>query len=420
MKKNLLLALCACLGLGYASADVTFHPVEQDTLYNYVIPTNGTQQIMYQHSVNVQGYTSYLYFNKFQPEFLVKAAQFGQGTEEGTGELPKLAKVIDIALKGYNVGDDTYQLNTLWIKNTESATLDKLAYTDYAYGIDEDMAIFSDEQVKCNLKGTEAAHDTIINTPLQGLKINDVAVLVEEGVGDYKLRASIDPFIYNGNNVEVNMWIENNEVTATTPVINYFYETYKYSESGDDVASTYRGVGNTAFGSTMGFNFNADTKGMCQEALGAALMYDIAYNTIPAFRMKYYTNDIFVTNLSNYPFTIYDEDGNVLLKGEGMAKGTSYVIYNVDHTKTYTVEYGFDSNDLDKETIAFTGEDPIWKDLEVFIDYPTAVEEVATAKQVAGVRYYNLAGQEMTEANGVTIVVTNYTDGSTTTTKVMK
>ena len=50
----------------------------------------------------------------------------------------------------------------------------------------------------------------------------------------------------------------------------------------------------------------------------------------------------------------------------------------------------------------------------------TGINEMAADKQVAGVRYFNLAGQEMTEASGLTIVVTTYTDGTTSTAKVMK
>ena len=50
----------------------------------------------------------------------------------------------------------------------------------------------------------------------------------------------------------------------------------------------------------------------------------------------------------------------------------------------------------------------------------TGVNEIANGKAIAGVRYFNLAGQEMTEANGVTIVVTTYTDGTTSAVKVMK
>ena len=41
-------------------------------------------------------------------------------------------------------------------------------------------------------------------------------------------------------------------------------------------------------------------------------------------------------------------------------------------------------------------------------------------KQVAGVRYFNLAGQEMQQAEGLTIVVTTYTDGTTSAVKVVK
>ena len=48
------------------------------------------------------------------------------------------------------------------------------------------------------------------------------------------------------------------------------------------------------------------------------------------------------------------------------------------------------------------------------------VEEINATKAVAGVRYFNMAGQEMQEANGMTIVVTTYTDGTTSTAKIMK
>ena len=50
----------------------------------------------------------------------------------------------------------------------------------------------------------------------------------------------------------------------------------------------------------------------------------------------------------------------------------------------------------------------------------TGVNELNGEKAVAGVRYFNLAGQEMQEANGMTIVVTTYTDGTTSAVKVMK
>ena len=38
-------------------------------------------------------------------------------------------------------------------------------------------------------------------------------------------------------------------------------------------------------------------------------------------------------------------------------------------------------------------------------------------KTVSSIRYFNAAGQEMSEANGLTIMVTTYTDGTTTASK---
>ena len=51
---------------------------------------------------------------------------------------------------------------------------------------------------------------------------------------------------------------------------------------------------------------------------------------------------------------------------------------------------------------------------------PSAVNELNDGKQVANVRYFNFAGQEMTQPAGPTIQVTTYSDGTTTATKVIK
>ena len=50
----------------------------------------------------------------------------------------------------------------------------------------------------------------------------------------------------------------------------------------------------------------------------------------------------------------------------------------------------------------------------------TGLDEIAGEKAVAGVRYFNVAGQEMAQPEGMTIVVTTYTDGTTIATKVVK
>lgn len=57
--------------------------------------------------------------------------------------------------------------------------------------------------------------------------------------------------------------------------------------------------------------------------------------------------------------------------------------------------------------------------LEVF-PKPTSIDEVIGGKAIAGVRYYNMSGQEMAQPSGMTIQVTTFTDGTSVATKVMK
>lgn len=50
----------------------------------------------------------------------------------------------------------------------------------------------------------------------------------------------------------------------------------------------------------------------------------------------------------------------------------------------------------------------------------TGVDELSGDKAITGVRYFNVAGQEMQQPSGLTIVVTTYSDGTTTAVKVVK
>ena len=56
--------------------------------------------------------------------------------------------------------------------------------------------------------------------------------------------------------------------------------------------------------------------------------------------------------------------------------------------------------------------------LEVY--EPSAVSEMAGGKEVSAVRYFNMAGQELSQPQGLTIQVTTFTDGTTMATKVIK
>ena len=58
--------------------------------------------------------------------------------------------------------------------------------------------------------------------------------------------------------------------------------------------------------------------------------------------------------------------------------------------------------------------------IEVFPEPFDAIDAVGAGKTVASERYYNLAGQQLTEPSGVAIKVTTYSDGTTQATKVVK
>jgi hypothetical protein len=91
---------------------------------------------------------------------------------------------------------------------------------------------------------------------------------------------------------------------------------------------------------------------------------------------------------------------------------TEYVApFNVAHEGTYMVEAYAVAKNKEKSNYTYDG---------FTVSVATSIEELFAGENVASVRYFNVAGQEMQEVNGLTIVVTTYTDGTTSTVKVMK
>ncbi|MBQ6168266.1 MAG: hypothetical protein IJK41_12675 [Muribaculaceae bacterium] len=88
----------------------------------------------------------------------------------------------------------------------------------------------------------------------------------------------------------------------------------------------------------------------------------------------------------------------------------------------YTITRG--EEDVDIEVYATAKEDgKLMSTTEVqvvTIPKHSGIDEILNNKTVANVRYFNMAGQEMTEVNGATIIITTYTDGTHSTVKVIK
>jgi hypothetical protein len=129
-------------------------------------------------------------------------------------------------------------------------------------------------------------------------------------------------------------------------------------------------------------------------------------------------------------FNGYTEDGIYAYFVEIIPTEESVIYYRIqypDGTWTEWAEY--------EDILSFTGDGkyrveacavatgklPSYEIAYEFVVAPmTGVNELVEGKTIAGVRYFNMAGQEMPEANGMTIVVTTYTDGTTSAVKVVK
>lgn len=72
------------------------------------------------------------------------------------------------------------------------------------------------------------------------------------------------------------------------------------------------------------------------------------------------------------------------------------------------------------EVVNLNGESTHLPSFTIAANNPTALNEMTSGKAISSVNYFNLAGQQINEpAAGVTIVVTTYSDGSRTTSKVV-
>ena len=92
----------------------------------------------------------------------------------------------------------------------------------------------------------------------------------------------------------------------------------------------------------------------------------------------------------------------------------TFLTFNVDGTRGDIM--------VDRiEVVNLNGESTHLQGFTIAANNPTTLNEMSTGEIISSVNYFNLAGQQMTEpATGVTIVVTTYSDGSRTTSKVVR
>ena len=121
------------------------------------------------------------------------------------------------------------------------------------------------------------------------------------------------------------------------------------------------------------------------------------------------------TNADEVIMYLCTEEGEFILNDEGerIILENPSTIARTEETQTFYVL-----------AVAINENGETWMDAPATVVIPgktvTGIDELVNGKNVAGVRFFNMAGQEMQKVDGVTIVVTTYTDGTTSAVKVIK
>ena len=227
-----------------------------------------------------------------------------------------------------------------------------------------------------------------------------------------------EPFQYNGGNLLMDVNINTPGGYGTTYFLgtamvdeyenDLYYPSYfvNYGYSGDVYNS-----GLTSFLPAVEFIYEEGQVGPIEPTEKTDAPSSTKENYVYNDGNLYY-NAYTVNLIETEPSTIYYRVG-VMVEGD----------YVYGEWMEYTGELNFTEEGtymIEAYAVADgkTESDHIWDGFTVskMVD----VEELFAGKSVANVRYFNLAGQEMQQANGLTIMVTTFTDGTQSAVKVVK
>ena len=292
-----------------------------------------------------------------------------------------------------------------------------------------------------------------------GGEINEVKFYT---LAQYYVETGGDPYISNTNfinfeNAKIQLsFMEVNQndfsevvvgatpVATTVPVVGDMYMTFEleepYTYQGGNLLVEAKIIEGGTFGTTYFYGAISGTNPLVPEDC-SIYSYVSAYSGVNTYLEDFLpmvtftyeagTTPVVPTEVTGSPvFNGYTTDGVHAYFVEILPTEPSVIYYRVQYQEgeftdwavydgilsftgdgKYRVEaYAVADNKLPSQPIAY----------EFVVSPATGLSEMNADKAVAGVRYFNMAGQEMQEANGMTIVVTTYTDGTTSTVKVMK
>ena len=220
----------------------------------------------------------------------------------------------------------------------------------------------------------------------------------------------VDPFVYEGGNLILHLYqewqgISYGETSYYGVYMDYNCALHSYYDS-EDYVMHYEAI---KFLPKVSFTYEPGTTPPTPtERTGAPVFNGYTIDGIHAY---------FIEIVETEPSTIYykvymwdDELGDWAIYGEDEWTEYEWILSFTDEGKYRVVAYAVAPGKADSYDIAY----------EFVVSPITGLSELANGKTISNVRYFNMAGQEMSEANGLTIVVTTYTDGTTSTAKVVK
>ena len=356
---------------------------------------NSNGEIEYQHIQTKYTFVLFSHtFHDFSNDFVVTANDFG-------GKLPNGAKVTRLGVDGYNNGGGITKFSSLDLYVWNLDAVKDLEYKK-GYGTNWNEGLNASD-LYCN------------GAPKNGFNAESTKDNITEVISLPFKKA----FEYTGKDIQLKLHMQYTSTDDNDN--NYMNFDFQKASAEKEIASVYRS-GNYAF-STKGVYYS---KYISVKDPFASGIINIEANTIPAFKLDYYTNDIHVKVQNRMALgsnevvptaayiTLTDKtDNKVIFDGTNEKAATERWFENLDYTHTYTLKVENRFTAAKEVELNFEG---IENDIEVVFTstgVTTGVEDANVAKAVAGVKYYNLAGVESTEPfTGVNIVKTTYTDGS--------
>jgi hypothetical protein len=315
-----------------------------------------------------------LLYNNSESETIYTAEQLG---------IDANSMITSLTYKGYSTGSKTLTPTvTIWLANADDATL--------VNGI-ANVPLY-------NTDGMTKVFEEVVTFEPKGSSSETVDMLVAN---------LSEPFMYTGGNLRVIVRSVNDDWTS-------FYFEYDGNVSGQCVYRRNDNQDTFLNGTTVSATYNMPVVylGIQKEA--------VTYSGV--------VNDTDGNPLEGVTVTLTSQAGRGATAGPAVYTATTdeegkFEVNVVQADKTYDATFSKDGyKDVNIEGIDFAdGSVALDEPVVMELDNVTGVNGINAGKTVASVKYYNVAGQAADKAfQGVNIVVTTYTDGTTQTVKVIK